>query len=92
MTRQEVLSLPNLAIAEVTKFVHLHAAEGYVITEWMEGNDIKEYSGSNCYYMPIKDEYQEFRVITFEEDRRLEALREEAVKAEEEANKEEVNE
>lgn len=92
MTRQEVLNLDHLAIAEVTRFLHIHSEKGYVITEWKEGDDIKQYSGSNCYYMPIKDEYPDFRVITLEEDMRLNSEREAAVKAEEEANKESVNE
>ena len=48
MTREELLKLDNLAIAEVTKFVHIHTKEGFYMNEWKEGHDIKEYSGSVC--------------------------------------------
>lgn len=71
MTREELLKLDNLAIAEVTKFVHIHTKEGFYMTEWKEGQDIKEYSGSVCYYMPIRDTYDDYRVITEEEHNKL---------------------
>ena len=96
MTKQEVLSLDHLSIATETKFVHIHTEEGYIMTDWKEGDDIKQYSGSNCYYMPIREVYPDYRVITIEEHNRLEEQREIAVKeaeqAEIEANKEIVNE
>lgn len=91
MTRDELLNLEHLAIAEVTKFVHIHTEEGYFMTEWMEGQDIKEYSGSVCYYMPIRDTYADYRIITAEEHAELERLQEEAYKAEEN-NQQTINE
>lgn len=91
MTRDELLNLEHLAIAEVTKFVHIHTEEGYFMTEWMEGQDIKEYSGSVCYYMPIRDTYADYRIITAEEHTELERLQEEAYKAEEN-NQQTINE
>lgn len=75
MTRQEILSLEHLAIAEETKFVHLHTEDGYFITGWMEGDDILLYSGGVCYYMPIRDDYRDLRVITKEEHEELVKLR-----------------
>jgi hypothetical protein len=89
MTRQELLSLDHLAIAEVTKFVHIHTEEGWYMTEWTGDRDIKEYSGSVCYYMPIRDEYADYRVITAAEHEELEKQREIAV---EEENKQVENE
>lgn len=89
MTRQELLSLDHLAIAEVTKFVHIHTEEGWYMTEWKDGDDIKEYSGSVCYYMPIREDYADYRVITAEEHNELEKQREIAV---EEENKKAENE
>ena len=83
MTREELLNLEHLAIAEVTKFVHIHTEEGYFMTDWKEGQDIKEYSGSVCYYMPIRDAYADYRVITAEEHNELMKQQEEAHKAEE---------
>lgn len=83
MTREELLNLEHLAIAEVTKFVHIHTEKGFYMTEWKEGQDIKEYSGSVCYYMPIRDTYNDYRVITAEEHNELIKQQEEAYKAEE---------
>jgi hypothetical protein len=91
MTREELLNLDHLAIAEVTKFVHIHTEEGYFMTEGVEGQDIKEYSGSVCYYMPIRDTYADYRIITAEEHAELERLQVEAYKAEEN-NQETINE
>lgn len=89
MTRQELLSLEHLAIAEVTKFVHIHAEEGWYITDW-DSKDIKQYNGSNCFYMPIRDTYNDYRVITTEEHNKLLEMQETAIKAE--INKEDANE
>ena len=82
MTRQELLSLDHLAIAEVTKFVHIHTEEEWYMTEWTEDKDIKEYSGSVCYYMPIREDYADYRVITAAEHEELEKQREIAVEEE----------
>ena len=83
MTREELLNLEHLAIAEVTKFVHIHTEEGFYMTDWKDGQDIKEYSGSVCYYMPIRDTYNDYRVITAEQHNELMKQQEEAHKAEE---------
>lgn len=88
MTREQVLSLDHLAVAEATVFVHLHTEDGWILTNWKEGDDIKEYSGSECYYMPIRDEYKDFRVITVEEHNELEKQRDEEIEKENELNKE----
>lgn len=89
MTRQELLNLEHLAVAEVTKFVHIHTEDGWYMTDW-DGGDIKEYSGSVCYYMPIRDTYPDYRVITAEEHEELMKRQEEVIKLEE--NKATVNE
>lgn len=76
MTQQEILNLPNLKIAELRTgmFLHIHAADGYMITSWHEGDDIKDYSGSFCMWMPIRDNYDgDYRVITKQEHDDLEA-------------------
>lgn len=84
MTQQEILNMPNLKIAEVKPdmFVHVHAEDDYRITSWQEGDDIKNYVGSVCMYMPIRDEYPyNYRTITVAEH---EAYEEQARKAVEE--------
>jgi hypothetical protein len=81
MTKQEILNLPHLSIAEVLpdKFVHLHCYEGYILTDYTEGKDIKDYHGSVCVYFPIKDEYDTYRVITQAEHENYLALQEQAI-------------
>lgn len=79
MTREQILKLEHLKTAEVTVFVHLHSEDGWYITSWKEGDDIKDYAGSVCYYMPIRDEYEDFRVITEEDHKELEQQRDRAL-------------
>lgn len=84
MTRQEILNLPHLSIAEAlpNKFVHLHCEVGYILTDYTEGKDIKDYYGSICVYFPIKDEYDAYRVITQAEHENYLALQEQAMQVE----------
>ena len=85
MTQEQILKMDNLEIAEVKAgmFVHVHAKEGYRITSWGEHEDIKDYSGSICMYMPIRDSYDDdYRTITVEEHEALEARAREAHEAE----------
>lgn len=75
MTKQELLNLDHLSIAEETIFIHIHTEEGYILTPYFDGMDIREYYGSECYYMPIRDEYESFRVITEQEHKKYEEER-----------------
>ena len=85
MTQEQILKMDNLEVAEVKPgmFVHVHAKEGYRITSWGEHEDIKDYSGSICMYMPIRDSYDDdYRTITVEEHEALEERAREAHEAE----------
>lgn len=84
MTQKELLSLDNLKIAEVKEgyFLHVHTKDGYKLTAWKEGDDIKEYYASECIYAPIMDEYIDYRVITEDEDKALSDRKDEEVKKE----------
>lgn len=89
MKLEQLLKLENLSIAEVKPgmFVHIHANEGYIITSWGEHEDIKNYSGSVCMWMPIRGEYDDdYRTITAAEHAELEKQRFEAHEAERIAN------
>lgn len=85
MTQEQLLKMEHLKTAEVKPgmFVHVHAEDGYIITNWKEDEDIKNYSGSVCMYMPIRDSYDDdYRTIPFTEheellNRHLEVVREE---------------
>ena len=90
MTQSELLNLEHLSIAEVKKFVHIHTEEGYFMTSWTDDKDIKEYAGSVCFYMPIRGVYDDYRIITLEEHNEYEKLRDEAIQAEEEAMRKEI--
>jgi hypothetical protein len=84
MTQQELLNLGNLKVAEVkpNMFLHIHANEGYMITPYFDGMDIKNYESGECYYMPIENEYPDYRVITSEEDKVYSNLRDETLRKE----------
>lgn len=81
MKLKEVLGLDHLKIAEKGKFVHIHAEEGYVITSCLvdesDEDSILEYNGSECYYMPIIEDYPDYRIITLDEHLKYEKMRDE---------------
>ena len=94
MTQKELLSLEHLKIAEVKEgyFLHVHTEDGYFLTSWKEGDDIKEYSGSICMYAPIMEDYPDYRVISEIEHNNLEKMRdEELVKESKRMREEERN-
>lgn len=80
MTQKELLELENLKIAEVkpNMFVHVHTNDGYFITSWTENDDIKDYSGSTCMWLPIRDSYIDYRIITLAEHEEYETRQKEA--------------
>lgn len=85
MTQEQILKMEHLKVAEVkpNMFVHVHAEDGYIITAWGENEDIKDYSGSVCMYMPIRDSYDDdYRTITVAEHEEFERRQREAIEAE----------
>lgn len=89
MTQENLLKMEHLKIAEVkpNMFVHVHAEDGYIITAWGEHEDIKEYSGSTCMWMPIRDNYDDdYRTITVAEHEELEKRQRGAFEAENNQN------
>ena len=87
MTKEDIKALNHLAINEEVegKFYHVHAEDGYMITTYSDGEDIKHYCASECMYMPIKEEYPDLRIITVQEHNRLseacEVARQEEIEA-----------
>ena len=81
MTQQEILNLPHLRISQIVegKFVHIHTEKGYFITTHKEGDNVKDYYGTECIYFPIREEYDYHRVITIEEHNALSAQQEQAI-------------
>lgn len=89
MTQDQILKMDHLMVAEVkpNMFVHIHAEDGYIITAWNENEDIKDYSGSVCLYMPIRDSYDDdYRIITVAEHNELDKRQKVAIEAEIKAN------
>ena len=89
MTQENLLKMEHLKIAEVkpNMFVHIHAEDGYIITLWSENDDIKDYSGSTCMWMPIRDNYDDdYRTITVAEHEELEKRQREVFEAENKQN------
>lgn len=89
MTQEQILKMEHLKVAEVkpNMFVHIHAEDGYIITAWGENEDIKDYSGSVCMYMPIRDSYDDdYKTITVAEHEELERRQREVIEAEMKAN------
>ena len=89
MTQEQLLKMEHLKVAEVKPgmFVHVHAEDGYVITPWGEHEDIKEYSGAVCMWMPIRDSYDDdYRTITVTEHEEFERRQREVIEAEMKAN------
>ena len=89
MTQEQILKMEHLKVAEVkpNMFVHIHAEDGYIITAWGENEDIKDYSGSVCMYMPIRDSYDDdYRTITVTEHEELERRQREVIEAAMKAN------
>lgn len=89
MTQENLLKIEHLKIAEVkpNMFVHIHAEDEYIITSWSEDEDIKNYSGSVCMWMPIRDNYDDdYRTITVAEHEELEKRQREAFEAENNQN------
>ena len=85
MTQDQILKMDHLMVAEVkpNMFVHIHAEDGYIITAWNENEDIKDYSGSVCLYMPIRDSYDDdYRIITEAEHIELDKRQKVAIEAE----------
>ena len=84
MTQKELLSLEHLKIAEVKEgyFLHVHTEDGYFLTSWKEGDNVKNYSGAICIYAPIMDNYPDYRIIRSDEHKNLENQKEELEKKE----------
>ena len=77
MTIDEILNLGHISSSEVPNYTRIQTEDGYYMTAWTEGDDIRKYAGSNVYYLPVREnyDYPDLRVITVEEHKRLSAER-----------------
>lgn len=69
MTKNELMNLAHLDVAEEKRLLHLHTEAGWVICNYTEDMEITNYCSTNCLYLPIADEYMEtYSTITVEQD------------------------
>lgn len=80
MTKDNLLQLEHTTSVQ-GEYIALTADSGYRITSWKEGEDIAAFSSFTQSYLPIKDSYPDYRVITQEEADRLQAECDKAVAA-----------
>lgn len=80
MTKDNLLKLEHTT-STVGKYITITAEDGYRITSWKEGGDIAAFSSFTQSYLPIKDSYPDYRVITQEEADRLQTECDKAVAA-----------
>lgn len=73
MTKEQLMTLEHVEVRETKDFIHLHTDEGYYITEWQGGDDITDFNASECWYIPLMEEYPNFRVLNAEEYNHLDA-------------------
>ena len=65
---------------ETSIFIKLYSDEGYFITSYKEGDDIKEYSAPTILYCPLTFDISIYRVIDAETNERYLKEQEESYK------------
>jgi hypothetical protein len=66
MKFEDLKKLPHILICEYTgNTLHLHTEEGYYLTDF-NNEDYLNYDDFFCTFLPIKEEYPNFQVITEE--------------------------
>ena len=62
--------LQKIEVLEVCEYtgntLHLHCKEGYFLTDFT-GDDYLKYTDFFCTFLPIKEEYQNYQVVTVEQ-------------------------
>ena len=71
----------NYTIIEKDKFNELRSVEGYVLTSYIDGDDILEYYSTTVICAPkAVDIEHKYRTITLEEDAKLQEEKEQKMK------------
>ena len=71
----------NYTIIEKDKFNEMRSAEGYVLTSYIDGDDILEYYSTTVICAPKSvDIEHKYRTITLEEDAKLQEEKEQKMK------------
>lgn len=93
MKFEDLQKIAELEVCEYTgNTLHLHCKEGYFLTDFID-EDYKEYNDFFCTFLPIKEEYPNYQVLTIEQhnenlEKRTQAIKDEQLRMiEEEKNK-----
>lgn len=83
MKKEDLLKLDHLKIAEETpKYLHLHCEDGFKATSWKEGDKLEDFNFFACAYMPVRDEYLDYHIITEAEAKELDEKKHEEIEKE----------
>lgn len=67
MKFEDLQKIEALEVCEYTgNTLHLHCKQGYYLTEFT-GDDYLKYTDFFCTFLPIKEEYQNYQVVTLEQ-------------------------
>ena len=64
----------NINIRKTERFIELTPQKGYKITSWNDGDDIMNFTYSECIVMPLEYDYSIFKTITDKEVEKNEKL------------------
>ena len=67
MKFEDLQKIAELEVCEYTgNTLHLHCKEGFYLTDFT-GEDYLKYADFFCTFLPIKEEYQNYQVVTVEQ-------------------------
>lgn len=85
MKFEDLQKIAELEVCEYTgNTLHLHCKQGYYLTEFT-GDDYLKYTDFFCTFLPIKEEYPNYHVITIEQhndnlEKRKKAIKDEQLR------------
>ena len=83
MKFEDLQKIEALEVCEYTgNTLHLHCKQGYYLTEFTE-DDYLKYTDFFCAFLPIKEEYPNYQVLTIEQHNDNLEKRKKAIKDEE---------
>ena len=72
------------------KFLTLQCVKGHQITDWQEGDNIKDFNSFSIAYVSLTADTSKFHCITDDESERLSKLRDEAIEAKHKKEEQEI--
>lgn len=93
MKFEDLQKIEALEVCEYTgNTLHLHCKQGYYLTEFTGDDDYLKYTDFFCTFLPVKEEYPNYQVITkLQHDENLEKKKEALRKRRKELEEKEEN-